>query len=254
MPGENFSSRDRARLAEWLKQLRENGPELAKGQKSLPFGLAAKQFAVVHEDLSHTVDFSTKDMPPAEAVSIIARGLDCPLVLDAATSAALKRSEVAREDLAGMTSGTALAYLLRPAGLVFEPRIAKPGKRIEYVVHKPIAGHMPWPVGWPPEVKASDLVPDLMEKLNEIEIEEKPLTETFVVIGERLKTPVLYDHVALARQGLDPYKTKVSLKGEQWWYGKVIDKILFKTKLKGEWRMDEAGKPLLWVTTFKQAK
>lgn len=150
--------------------------------------------------------------------------------------------------------GAALAYLLRPAGLAFAPRIAKRGKKIEYFVHKPVAGRTPWPVGWPPEVKASDLVPDLMEKLNEIEIEENPLAGTLAAIGERLDTPVLYDHAALARQGVDPYATKVSLEGKEWWYGKIIEKILFKARLKGEWRVDDAGKPLLWVTSFKQAK
>jgi hypothetical protein len=253
VPGERFSSRDRARLAQWLKQLRENGPEPAKGQKSLPFGLAAKQLAAVHEDLAHTVDSSTKDLAPAEAVAKIASDLSRPLVLDAAAKAALQVAEPVREDLAGLSSGTALAYLLRPAGLVYEPRTAKQVKKIEYVVYKPIAGHTPWPVGWPPEVKPAELVPDLMETLNEIEIDET-LAETLAAIGERLGAPILYDHVALARQGVDPYKAKVSLNGKQWWYGKIIDKIMFKAKLKGEWRVDEAGKPLLWVTTYKKVK
>ncbi|HVC94215.1 MAG TPA: hypothetical protein VND64_11020, partial [Pirellulales bacterium] len=114
VPGGKFSSRERAALAEWLKQLRENGPEQAKGQNTSPFGLTAKQFAAVHENLSHAVDFSTKDMAPFEAVAMIARDLDGSLTIDAATLAALKKAEVVREDLAGLTSGTALAYLLRP--------------------------------------------------------------------------------------------------------------------------------------------
>jgi len=254
VPGGRFSPRDRAGLAEWLKQLRENGPEQAGGRKPLPFGLTAKQLTAVHEDLAHTVDFSTKDLAPAEAVAKIASELGCPLLLDAATTVALKKAEAVQEDLAGLASGAALAYLLRPAGLVFSPRIAKRGKKIEYVVRKPITGQTPWPVGWPSELKASDLVPDLMERLNEIEIDDNPLSDTLAAIGERLGTPVLYDHVALARQGLDPGKIKVSLSGKQWWYGKIIDKIMFKAKLKREWRVDEAGKPLLWVTSLKQAK
>ncbi|HEV3006098.1 MAG TPA: hypothetical protein VGX78_16635, partial [Pirellulales bacterium] len=140
VPGGRFSSRDRAGIADWLKRLRENGPEKAKGAKPTPFGLTAKQFAAVHDELAALVDFSTKDLPPLDAVARIAAGLERPLAIDAAASAALKAAEPVREDLKGLSSGTALAYLLRPAGLVFQPRLAKQSKKIEYVVAKPTNG------------------------------------------------------------------------------------------------------------------
>jgi hypothetical protein len=249
VPGGRFSSRDRAGIADWIKRLRENGPETAKGAKPTPFGLNAKQFATVHEELARPVDFATNDLPTAEAVTKIAEELGLPLTIGTAASAALKATEPVREDLKELSSGTALAYLLRPAGLVFQPRLDKKSKTIEYFVIVPTKGQTPWPVGWPPEAKPAELVPKLMEVLNEIEIDEKPLYGTMSVIGERLGTRMLYDHVALARQGLDPDEIKVTLNGKQWWYGKIIDKVLFQKKLKGEWRVDEAGKPLLWITT-----
>jgi hypothetical protein len=254
VPGGRYSLRDRGRIADWIKQLRESGPPSDDAAKSQPFGLTRKQFVAVHDDLAREVDFSTKDMPPLDAIGKIAERLQVPLVVDPVTNE-IKACEPNRDDLRGLSSGTTLAYLLRPAGLVLVPRFDKKTKRISYVVGKPSADDKPWPVGWPPDAKVAELIPDVMAYANEIEIDENPLSGTMEAIGERLSTPILYDYVSLARQGLDPKTIKVTFVARNLWYGKIIDRILFQCKLKGEWRVDEAGKPLLWITTqLKKAK
>jgi hypothetical protein len=139
-------------------------------------------------------------------------------------------------------------------GLGLLPRIGET-KKPEYAVIKPEAKEVTWPVGWPLEDrKPRDVLPELFETHN-AEIEEGVLLgEALEAIGELLKTRVLYDHYALARHGIDVAKVTVKFPASKTWYAKVVDKVLHQAGLKGEWRLDDAGKPLLWVTTLKPVR
>lgn len=252
VPGGRFSPRDRGRLADWLAKLREEGPERVQSGDKLPFGLTPSQFVAVNADLSRKVDFSTKDMQVHQAVARIAGSLQLPLSVDKSAAENLQRAEPIREELQGISSGTALAYLLRSAGLVLEPRLDA-RKQPVCAITKGASNRTPWPVGWPADKPARELLPDLFEQLN-VEIDDTLLTETLSAIGGRLKTPVLYDHYALARHGIDLEKTKVKLAPARLAYAIILRKVLHQADLKGEWRIDETGQPLLWITTLKPVK
>ena len=73
-------------------------------------------------------------------------------------------------------------------------------------------------------------------------------------IGTALKTPVLMDHVALARHGIEPAKVTVSHPPSRTTYSLALRKLLFQAKLKFEVRCDEAGTPFLWISTIKPVK
>lgn len=252
VPGGKFSSRDRGPLAEWIAKLRAEGPERVQAGDKLPFGLTPSQFAAVNADLARKVSFSTKDLQVHEAVSRIARGLKFSVAVDPSAAQSLQRAEPLREELQGITSGTALAYALRSAGLVLEPRLDA-RKQPEYAIAKGASNRTPWPVGWPADKPARELLPELFEQLN-VEFDDVLLTEALAAIGERLKAPVLFDHYALARHGIDLEKTAISLAPARLAYAIILRKILHQADLKGEWRIDEAGRPLLWVTTLKPVK
>ena len=249
VPGGRFSSRDRGGISAWLAKLRQDGPERVKTNQKLPFGLLPKEFFEVNADLSQKVGFSTKDVPLSDAVAKIAAGLKNPLVIDRSAAAALREAEPIGEELEGVSSGSALAYLLRPAGLTLTPRL-DPRKKFEYSISRAGGNRAPWPVGWPPEKPTREILPDLFEQLN-VDIDDTPLSETLAAIGERLKAPVLYDHYALARRGIDPEKTRVTLAPKRLAYAIILNKVLHQADLKGEWRVDENERPLLWVTTLK---
>jgi hypothetical protein len=252
VPGGRFSSRDREGLSRWLTKLRQEGPERAATKEKLPFGLLPKEFAEVHADLAHKVAFSTKGLKLHEAAAKIAGALQIPLSIDRSAAAGLQRAEPIQEELEGISSGAALAYLLRPAGLVLEPKLDS-RRKLQYSITRPSADRTPWPIGWPADRPAREILPALFEQLN-VEIDDTPLSETLEAIGERLDSPVLYDHYALARRGIDPEKAKVKLAPAKLAYAIILNKALHQADLKGEWRIDEAGKPLLWVTTLKAVK
>ncbi|HVX59857.1 MAG TPA: hypothetical protein VHC19_04620 [Pirellulales bacterium] len=252
VPGGKFSSRDRGQLAEWLTKLREEGPERVQAGDKLPFGLTPSQFAAVNADLSQKVDFSTKNLEVQKAVARIAARLQLPLSVDRLAAPDLQRAEPVREDLQGISSGTSLAYLLRSAGLTMAPRLDA-RKRPEYVIAKGASNPTPWPVGWPADKPARELLPELFEQLN-VEFDNVPLTDALTAVGGRLKSPVLYDHYALARNGIDLEKAVVALPPSRLAYAIILRKVLHQVDLKGEWRIDETGAPLLWVTTLKPVK
>lgn len=253
LPGGSFSPKDRAGLAKWLAKLRTEGPQ-SSGATKTPFGLNAKQFAAVNADLASRIDFSTTGISAANLLGNLSGALNYSLTVDPAMKERLAKAEPIAEELQGLTSGTAIAYALRSEGLGLLPRIG-PSKKPEYTVVKPAGGELTWPVGWPLEDrKPQDLLPELFVPHN-AEIEEGvALSDALDAISGLLKAPVLYDHYALARQGIDVTKAPVKFPAARTWYAKVLDKVLHQAGLKGEWRLDDSGKPLLWVTTLKPVR
>ena len=73
-------------------------------------------------------------------------------------------------------------------------------------------------------------------------------------IQQRVNLPFLLDHNSLARQNIDATQAIVSFPNRSTLhsYRKILDSILFKAKLKSELRVDEAGKPFLWITTARR--
>ena len=247
LPGARFRQRDAARVARWLDDLAEKGlPE--KRPKTSAFGLPAKQFEQVRADLTRLVAFSTKDTDRATVLRTIARGLQVPIQLDPQADKALQADKLT-EDLAGLSSGTAIACVLRPLGYSMVPRSGA-GGRLAYVVVRARPGTDIWPVGWAPQKPRREVLPALYEFLT-VNIQGVTAAAVLEEIAKRLKVPYLMDHNALARHGIDPAKVHVSLPQSRTFYAKVLDRVLFQAGLKSELRIDEAGKPFLWITSIK---
>jgi hypothetical protein len=104
-------------------------------------------------------------------------------------------------------------------------------------------------VGWPLEKAEKDVLPDYYKFLP-VEINDFALTDALDALQSRLQAPFLFDHNSLARQGIEPAAVKVSHPKGQTYYKKVVDRLLAQAKLKAELRVDEAGRPLLWISTI----
>ena len=83
-------------------------------------------------------------------------------------------------------------------------------------------------------------------------MENVPLAEVLEILADRLGAPILLDHHAMARHGIDPAKTLVNLPQSRTTYGSLLRRVLFKARLKAELRVDEVGSPLFWITTTKR--
>ena len=246
LPSGRFRRGDVARLAGWLEDLAKHGPEADRPARSA-FGLSREQFAQIRKDLARGVGFSTRGITRSEAVEKIGRRISLPLKIDPKAAKTLKGDKVG-EELSGLSCGTALAYVLRPMGFCLVPRQADRGTVYTVIQARP--GLEVWPVGWGPEKPRPKVLPALFE-LRNVNIEGVSAAVALEAIGKRLKVPVLLDHNALARHGIDPAKVIVSHPGRRTTYSLVLRKILFQARLKSELRVDEAGKPFLWVSTVK---
>ncbi len=247
LPGGAFRTTDRGRLRQWLDKLRDSGAESVTQEPSA-FGLLPAQLQQVTNDLKRPATAAAGGLPTSDAVRQIAATLGFQMVLDAQSRAALENLEVA-DDVRGMSAGTALAILLRPAGLVLVPE-RPTGGEIRYRVRKAARGIQAWPIGWKPEKRANEVAPRLFEFLN-VEITGIPVSEAVAAIQGRLEMPLFYDRNALALHGVDPAKVPAELPSKRISYSQTLGRVLAQAKLKYELRVDEAERPFLWVTTFK---
>ena len=66
-----------------------------------------------------------------------------------------------------------------------------------------------------------------------------------------VEVPILMDYNAMARHGIDPAKAMVAMPAMRTVYATALRRLLGKVGLRYEIRVDEAGKPFLWITTMK---
>jgi hypothetical protein len=251
LPGGQFRLQDKARIAAWIRKLQEGGEDALTATTGV-FGLTSKQLVAMHEGLAPRVSSSTKGKRTGEVVRQIVSGLSkVEVAIDPSAEKALREEETTPDELAGVSSGTALAAAIRPLGLVAVP-LPPRGEQLRMVVVDARAAKESWPVGWPPEKPPKDTMPGLFRFLN-VEIADTPLNEALDAIQERLKSPFLYDHNSMARHKVEPSAVKVKVPEGNTYYKGIIDRMLSQAKpqLKCEIRVDEAGQPLLWITTVK---
>jgi hypothetical protein len=249
LPGGKFTLHDSVPLKQWLKNLTEQGPDGIVGQRER-FGLTAVQLQEVQDDLKRPIDFSTKDLPAAELVAKIGSGLAHPLNMTPAAHEALAKRKFA-DELKRLSSGTALAIVLRAADLALTPERLE-SKGVSYRVTPPATGREAWPLGRSSEKADRDLIPDFFKFVN-VEIDETPLVDAVERIQDRLPIPLVWDSYAIESQGVKPAEIKVQLPTKRLSYGMILQRILSQGKLVRELRVDDAGTPFVWITTLKPA-
>jgi hypothetical protein len=246
VPGGKFKASEVAKLRAWLASLKEGGVEGVTEPRSA-FGLTARQLADVNDDLKQPLGISTKGQRADRAAEPLADRLKYPLELDASARRLLAEVTLA-DELTSVSRGTALAAMLRPAGLAFEPRHSDGALR--YRVRKALAGREAWPVGWKPTQRPAKILPELFEFLN-VEIKDISVAEALSAIEGRLKVPLLFDYNALAAAEIDPAAVTAEVPEKRMTYSQVLQKVLAAARLKYEVRTDEADRPLIWITTIK---
>jgi hypothetical protein len=93
-------------------------------------------------------------------------------------------------------------------------------------------------------------LPSLYESFN-ANVQNVSVRRVLDALSKRMKVPILLDYNAMARHGVDPEKALVNAPQNRTSNSRLLSKILSQAKLKYEVRVDEAGNPLIWVTTTK---
>lgn len=242
----SFALTDRAKLAKWIADLKASGPPLRPGEKPRPFGLSADQLEAASRDLARVVDFKTAGLAPTQLLTELGNRLRYPLTADESIAAQLGRSEKIPGELQGLACGTVAAAVLRRDGLSLAPRPTSSGG-VEYVVFRAAEGQDVWPVGWEPEKPVFEIVPELFT-LRSVSIDGNMASQVLQIVADRVRLPMLFDEQMLILKKLDPSKAPVKIPEAKLGYEGVLDRALFQADLKHEVRLDDAGKPFLWIT------
>jgi hypothetical protein len=249
VPGGRFQTSDRAALSAWLTKLREEGPARASGGPRLPFGLTQEQFTQVGKDLTQPVTFSTVGKTPTEVIDKLASSLAIPLTADRAQAALLKAAPAIDVELQGLSAGTAAAYVLNNAGLALAPRSGR-GQPLGYAIINGETKDQRWPIGLPPVRPKTELAPKMFETVP-VELDEVEISTLLDHISERTKLPILVDRRSLAKVNVDLATTTVSLPKKNLVYASVLDRTLGPKFLEYEIRVDDAGKPFLYIRAVR---
>lgn len=247
--GSTFRISDIGGIKKYLDTLREGGVEGLLGEK-VAFGLSARLLVKVHEDLAAGIPFSTRDQSVADLIPAFEKMLQIELELDPSAKKGLREGEPVKEELRGLSAGTALAAICRPLGLVLVPQ--RDGRDVKLVVTDSQEAEEHWPIGWPIEDGPINVAPKLFKTLP-VTIRDFSLREVLEAIQPRTEMPFIYDLNSFARHGVDLDETSIELEGKMS-YQRAIRRALQQAKpsLKSELRQDEQGKPFLWITTVRK--
>ena len=247
LPGGKFRASQAAQAAHWLQNLAEQGPAERRPAATAAFGLEAAQYERLGRDLAKPLGISTSGVSRAQVVQRIAGRLATP-IRNSRAAFATTGDDKLTEDLSALSCGTARAALARSAGLSVLPKASSAGVELEIV---PFRSNLEaWPVGWKPDRPVTDVLPALYRSLN-AKFDGVAVSKVLDAFSERLKIPMLLDHLAMARQGIDPATSYVTVPESRISYRRLLDAALFQARLTSEVRVDDAGKPFLWVTTSK---
>lgn len=246
LPGGRFDRGSREKLRDYFDRLGADGTEGVTAPRGA-FGLTEKQTEVMHADLARVLGGETKGQALADVLKAADEQTKLSLRMDDAAWNVASKAEPIADEVGELTIGTALAILLKRDGLVLVPT----KERGEEVVHRvalasDIKGEV-WPVGWKPNQPPSKLAPKMMERLN-AEVEGFSLAEAMDSITPRAEVPILWDHATLREKKIVPAEIQVKLARQNTSLVRVIDRLLFQARLRGELKVDEAGTVFYWIS------
>lgn len=246
LPGGRFSQADRARLKKFLLELpaRTDDTGVERGR----FDLTQPEFERVFLDLSKINKASTQGVKPMSAASQLAAQLSTPIAFDPGVADVLRAAKPLTQQWRGAALGTALAGVLREAGLAIVPEQPR-GKPLQLRVAPLGQLEEWWPVGWKPEASGRKVAPQ-MHQSKEIEIAGYSLDAALQALEGPLGVPIYFDQLIVDRRKLDLSATQVKLPRSRSMIRRAVDRILSQGRLAGELRVDEAGRPFYWVTQY----
>lgn len=251
MPGGKFSLRDRSTLADYLERAGTDGASSLTADRG-SFGLTKSEFTTLFKQLSQPLPANETPPTLAALVKQLNDPMRLPIDVEPQIVGAMQIVPAGYGEVIGLAKGTALAILLRGEGLAIHPQ-SKPGQSVSLRVANQIAADdskpkAMWPLGYLPEGSPRETFPKLFERID-VEIDGYTLAEAIGAVGAQLEgMPIVWDRFALRSNGITPETLQVKLAKTRTYYKRILDKLLFQARLKGELRIDETGQPFYWVS------
>ena len=243
--GRRYRDSDRAKLSDYFQSLAK---EESYGQQKGIFGLTEKQFRAVYGELSRSVDFSTDRESPVSLLDQFAETVSIPIKVEVEAVRLMKKSKPVEWQLRGMSTGTALAIILRESNLVLRP-VKPQGQPPELVIELDRPNVESWPIGWKIQGSPRIAAPKMYEFLT-IEVAGYTLQQALDALEPRMGIPLIYDRRTLTRRKIKPAEIKVKLPAGRTYLKKVFDRLLSQGRLAAELRADERDQVFCWITQY----
>lgn len=275
-PQRSFALRQAKALREWLAELKMYGAQGSPAGKPL-WGLELDKFKQVYTALGTIARQNTAGLPLKSAIARLGIPAEYPVSFSTEAKRQLRtdQGQVTVGNVAGLSVGTALAYLLSERGLGFHPA-RTPSGRIELLV-EPRPMNPPnkladdaavprfWPIGWEieeaesPEENASQLPLQMRLapkyfKLSRFGFHDATLREAFDQSTKTTGVRVFVSVPGLARSGVDLDQKRISLDSGYHSWNLAMKRITALAGLRSHLRRDENGNPLMWVTAIPGTK
>ncbi|TWT36128.1 hypothetical protein KOR34_10270 [Posidoniimonas corsicana] len=243
LPGESFTIGQTAKLRDYLDRVLADGAQAMTAERGR-YGLTKEQFEHAFTELGKPIRFSTKGKPLGALVDKLSAETGVSVTIDPLVAPTLSRL-TCRDELQSLSYGCGLAIALKAEGLAMAPEKPR-GKPVQAAIR--LAGDIDdaWPIGWPTKARGTELAPKMFEKIN-VEIDGFSLQEAVDAIGLRIEMPVLWDHAALDAKRIDPAEVQVKLPRANMAYHRILSRLLFQARLRGEVRVDESGTTFYWI-------
>ena len=247
LPKKTFSITDKRGIKDYLQSLRADGAKTTLAEKKA-FGLTSEQLVNVHSGLSGSIAGSTKGEKSGRFLSQLIQSLPRKTNLSPSAKSALRSDEKVSNEYKGLSTGTALAIELRRHDLVMRPS-PKQGRGVELEIVTTSQASESWPQGWPSKSAPVTTFPNLFE-VTALQLNNIQLDSVLNAISRRLKIEFIVDPAAWGTKPIDLSTVKVTFNKPRASYSAAISNVLSQSrpKLRHEIRLDENGKPFIWIT------
>ncbi len=253
VPYHKFEVGQTAALRRWLEGLRAGdiGPPQAQGPPDR-FGLSAESATRLNAALAETIAPTTLGRGRWEVFGELRTAAKLPIVV--APNAQVvpggpgEELDVLADELGGLTVGTALAVLLRPAELGWRP--SERDGALTLLVERRAPGVAQWPIGHPARGSGKGDVPQYFA-FSRVGLGPASVEAAAREIETDLKLAVRLDRWALARHSIDPSTTEVTFALRHTAYSTAVRQLLGPAKLQAKLLRDEADHYFLWITTLR---
>ncbi len=248
LPGKSFSITDKRGIKEYLQGLRADGAKTTLAEKKA-FGLTSEQLVDVHSQLAAVHPSSTQNTETGRLLNELIQSLPLAVNLSPAAQSAINSDVKVSNEYKEISIGTVTSIELRRHDLVMRP-VPKRGRGVELEIVPTAAAPESWPQGWPSQAVPVKTFPKLFE-VTALQLNNVPLDSVLSAIARRLKIEFIVDPAAWGGTPVDLSTIEVTYNKPRSSYSAAVSNILSQSKprLRYDLRLDENGKPFIWITS-----
>ncbi len=249
-PGQTFSQRDTGRLKDWLRGIKSYGAQGApRGQPV--WGLSKKQFDPLYKSLSQKVEKDLFATPLSQAIKKLELPAKYPVRITAEAQqkwkTILEKKSLVRQPVKGLSKGTAFVIILNDHKLGFRP-LRTPSGDIELALVMQADDAETWPIGWKTKTPFQKIAHKLYRYIP-IELEKVKLLDLLHAISVKTELPILVDYYHIEKKGIKIEKLRISFPSRKTSWHRLLGIAVIPNKMTRNYKIDELGKPFIWITT-----